>query len=237
MRLLQPNTREEWLNIRKGYVSSTESAALFGMSPYATAFEIGVSKRKAAEATDEDLIGTERTKWGLRLQDAIAQGVADDYGIQIQPMGLTYAVCDDVRMGSSFDYQIIGSGDIHPSLAGTQLVDMFQRLGPGILEVKNVDSLEFKRKWIDNEAPEHIEIQLQHQLDVLGLPWGAIAFLIGGNKAGIILRERDRKVGNIIRKKVGGFWDDFDRGKLPDPLMPDDAEVVIALYQYAEPNK
>jgi predicted phage-related endonuclease len=234
MKLLYPATRDEWLALRKKYVSSTESSALFGQNPYMTAFEMAVGKK--SDIIDECSLG-ERPKWGVRLQDAIAQGVADDYGVKIEPMGLTYAVDDASRMGSSFDYQIIGSENLHPDLSGTQLIDMFQRLGPGLLEVKNVDSLEYRNKWVDDEAPEHIEIQLQHQLEVLGLPWGAIAALVGGNRVGLIVRERDKKVGGIIRRRIESFWIRFEAGILPDPLMPDDASVIIALYQYADPNK
>lgn len=233
MNLLKPATREDWLKLRRGYVSSTESAALFGASPYMTAFEMAVQKRDGGI----DTVSGERPIWGGRLQEAIAQGIADDYGVSIESMGLAYAVDDESRMGSSFDYSIIGAENLHPDLSGTQLIDTFQRLGPGLMEVKNVDSLEYKRKWIDDEAPQHIEIQLQHQLEVLGLAWGCIAALIGGNRVGLLVRERDAKVGAIIRKKVKAFWTDYDAGKLPDPLMPDDAAVLIALYQYADPNK
>ena len=42
--LIFPKSREEWLDIRKSHISSTESAALFGLSKYATAFELAVQK-------------------------------------------------------------------------------------------------------------------------------------------------------------------------------------------------
>jgi predicted phage-related endonuclease len=238
MNLLHPETRAEWLALRKKYVSSTESSALFGLNPYMTAFEMAVSKKELR--TEEYLeYGNERMKWGQRLQDAIAQGVAEDYGVIITEMGLTYAVDDENRIGSSFDYQIATvKGDFAADgPLSSVLSDTFNRLGPGLLEIKNVDSLEYKNKWVDDEAPDHIEIQLQHQLEVLGLAWGVIAALVGGNRVGLIVRERDPKVGRIIRSKVRAFWEDFDKGKLPDPMMPDDAAVIVALYQYADPNK
>jgi predicted phage-related endonuclease len=231
--------------LRKGYISSTESAALFGQSPYFTAYEIAVMKRKADEATDDALIGSERMKWGLRLQDAIASGVAQDYGIEIEPLGLTYAVDDESRMGSSFDYKITSdlsdAGIAEDEIESEVLREAFREMGPGILEVKNVDSLEYKNKWnvVDGkfEAPDHIEIQLQHQLEVIGLKWGVIAAFVGGNRIALIFRRRDEKVGRIIRAKIKSFWDNFDKGILPDPVMPDDASVIIALNQYAEPDK
>jgi putative phage-type endonuclease len=230
MNLLRPKDRAEWLALRKKYVSSTESAALFGLSPWMTAFELGVTKQKGS---DEDF-SNERMKWGQRLQRSIADGIAEDYGLRIDDLEMQYATDDESRMGASFDYRITHAVSGENS---NPLTDMVRTLGPGLLEIKNVDSLEYKNKWQDDEAPDHIEIQLQHQLEVIGLKWGAIAALVGGNRVGLIIRERDAKVGAVIRAKVRSFWADFDKGNLPDPMMPEDAAVIVALYQYADPGK
>ena len=234
MKMITPLNRDGWLALRTGYISSTESAALFGSSPYETAYEVAVAKKLKDKAPGAEWIGNDRTKWGLRLQDAIAQGIADDYGVTVEAMGLSYAVREDVRMGSSFDYKVTGYSP--EGLDNNPLREMFARLGPGLLEIKNVDSLEYKKKWVEDEAPEHIEIQLQHQLECIGLPWGAIACFIGGNRVGLYVRERDEVVGKVIVKKIATFWENFDKDILPPPIMPQDAGIIIALNQFAEPN-
>ncbi len=231
MKLIKAASREEWLDIRKKFVSSTETSALFGMNPYLTAYELGAIKRDPTLADDGSL--GERPRWGQRLQDSIAQGIADDYNVTIESMDLQYAADPEARLGCSMDYKVVRAQSDEPN----PLRDKFAALGEGILEIKNVDGLEYKRKWQDEEAPQHIEIQLQTQLEVTGLPWGAVAALIGGNRVALIVRERDKSVGAVIRRKVEKFWQDFDKGILPSPLMPDDAEMMLALYQYAEPNK
>jgi predicted phage-related endonuclease len=226
------NTEAEWRAARHCNINSTEVAALFGMGSYATAFEIALEKQQSEPS---ELEQSERMTWGKRLQDAIAQGVADDYGVSIESMELVYGQHPDARLGSSFDYKIIRGGATNHAANG--LNDRAVVVGPGLLEIKNVDSLQYKRNWIDGEAPDQIEIQLQTQLEVLDLPWGCIAAFVGGNKIEMIIRERDRKVGAAIVTRVRDFWINLDKGILPDPIMPEDARCLIALYQYAEPEK
>lgn len=241
--ILHPANREEWLKIRHGYVSSTESAALFGMSPYMTAFELALMK---TDKIASDFEGNERTAWGTRLQDAIAEGIGQDYGVVVRPQR-GYAVHPECRMGSSFDYEIVGlreSGvsfqkvplEFNAPNGDNTLQELFRKHGPGVLEIKNVDSLVYKREWED-EPPAHIDIQVQHQLECIRYPWAVIGVLVGGNRNEIVIRERDASVGKSLVKKIAAFWADIEKGKMPPVTMPEDAEVLIRLYKYAEPGK
>jgi putative phage-type endonuclease len=232
MKLLTFENEAEWLAHRHGYVTSTEVAALFGLSPYMTAFELATQKKQAAPCAFE---GNERTLWGQRLQDAIAQGVADDHLVQIESMALTFAAHEEVRLGASFDYRI--RAHANGGLVESELQRRAQVLGDGLLEVKNVDALEFRNKWLKGEAPAHIEIQLQAQLECAELPWGVIAALVGGNRTEFVVRERDPEVCAAIVAKVREFWKDLEKGIMPPPVMPQDAEVMIRLYSYAEPGE
>lgn len=228
-RIINPASREDWLKIRHSYVSSTESSALFSMNPYMTAFELATIKQEK-EAPPE-FEGNERMKWGTRLQDAIAEGIQADFGIWIKPLR-EYVVKDDIAMGSSFDYEIIGG-----QIGADHVFDDLIPLGPGILEIKNVDSLVYKNQWVDGEAPDHIEIQVQHQMEVLEREWAVIAALIGGNRTEILIRKRDRAVGAAIASKVREFWTNLAAGILPPVTMPEDAAFLIKLHQYAEVDK
>ena len=219
----------EWLAARKPTVSSTESPALFGMSPYMTAYELAISKTAALQAPVN-----ERMRWGQRLQDSVAQGIADDYGVSIESLGLCYAIHEnEPRMGASFDYRIVGAAANAPKNA---LVALYDEFGPGLLEIKTVDWLQF-RDWPLPDAPDHIEIQIQHQLEVSGLEWAALGVLVGGNRAEVYTRRRDRDVGDSMRQRIHEFWANLDEGILPPPVMPEDAALIIKLHQYADPGK
>jgi predicted phage-related endonuclease len=226
-------SREEWLAERHKVVSSTESAALFGMSPYLTPLELAIAKQQNEPAEFE---ANERMLWGTRLQDAIADGICEDYGLVIHPFENRFSRRIDLRMGSSFDYAISGRHVILPR-PDNVLTAMYDKFGPGLLEIKNVDSLQFKKEWLDGEAPDHIEIQLQHQLQCVDYKWGAIAALVGGNRIELVIRERDDEVGFKIESKIRGFWQDLESGKLPDPTWPQDADFIAKLYNVAIPDK
>lgn len=213
-------TEDAWLAQRTRDVTSTESAALFGMSPYVTAFDLWHRKRSG---NVPEFKSNDRMKWGNRLEAAIAHGIAEEQGWEIRPMK-EYMRDPDARMGSSFDFVITNLGE------------------PVHLEIKNVDYLAFRDGWIEHddgsmEAPEHIEMQVQHQMAVSGFKRAYIGAFVGGNRGVVIERERDEDVIKAIRAKVAEFWRTVDAGQEPDPVMPDDAEVVIRLNQRVAEGK
>jgi predicted phage-related endonuclease len=240
--MLFPKSREEWLKLRVDHISSTESAALFGMSPYMTAFELAVLKKSPDAPAEYEQ--NERMTWGLRLQRAIAQGIAEDYGVKIRAIS-GYASLPDSKMGASFDYEIVGlkeatEGD-HAAWECNQLLrELYKKHGPGVLEIKNVDQWIFKQEWIEGddglEAPAHIELQVQHQLVCIEREWAAIGVLVGGNQQHLVIRLRDREVGASITAKVGRFWKGIAGGHMPPVTLPQDADILRKLYRYAEPG-
>ena len=206
-------SREQWLVTRAQDVTSTESPALFGLSPYVTDFELWHRKR---DGIVEDAEPSDRMRWGLRLQDAIARGVGEDMGWSISPANY-YQRDEQDRMGSSFDFEAL-----HPDL------------GRGLMEIKNVAGHVFSADWIETddgiEAPQHIELQVQHQMEVADLPWCAIVALVGGNDAKVTVRLRDRIIGREIRSRVRAFWASIAEGTPPKPDYKRDAEFLRQLY-------
>lgn len=212
-----PRDREHWLALRSTNVNSTEVGSLFGISKYASIYELWHYKNKSIEI---DFEGNERTEWGLALQDSIAAKVAKDNGWTIRRMD-EYMFLPEIRIGSSFDFAI---GD------------------DGIMEIKNVDKFIFLDEWTKREdgtyeAPLHIEIQVQTQLAVSGRRFAYIVALVGGNEAIIIRRDRDENVIRAIIDKVNWFWSTIKAGKEPEPDFKKDAEFIAKLYGYAEPEK
>ena len=218
--IIVPKDQADWLAMRKADVTSTESAALFGMSPYLTHYELWHAKKSGIA---REFKTNERMQWGNRLEAAIAHGIAEEQGWTISPLK-EYMRNPDARMGSSFDFVITSLGE------------------PVHLEIKNVDYLAFRDGWIEHddgsiEAPEHIEMQVQHQMAVSGFKRAFIGAFIAGNRGVVIERERDEAVIAAIQAKVADFWRTVDASEEPTPVMPGDAEAVIRLNQYAKPGK
>lgn len=231
-RITIPYTTEaDWLAHRVNDLTSTDIPALFGLSPYKTHFELWHEKKARERGA---FVENERMKWGKRLEHTVAQGIADDQGWMIRPMK-EYMRLPELRIGSSFDFRIVdgsNGGAVHAELDGTD---------DSILEIKCVDWLAFRDGWtIDEgfiEAPTHIEIQVQHQLLVSGLRRAYIGVMVGGNDIRVIEREADDSVQRGILAAARAFWASIDANCPPDPVMPDDAEAVIRMHQFAEPGK
>jgi len=199
-----PATREEWLAMRKNYIGASEIAALLGfqadfqLSPLA----LYLVKRGEIEAPE---IGGERIEWGNDFEDAICKAACRREGWELQPA--MFAV-DDSTPGMSASLDRV----IRPS--EKDIAAGF--VGPGTLEAMNVDFLQFREKWLDDEPPPHILIQLQDQLACSGFLWGAVTACVGGNE--YYVRRYLRHEGIIAEIRAAGtrFWDAVRAGELPE---------------------
>lgn len=217
-----PKSHEHWLELRSKNINSTEVAALFNCSPYMTYFELW--HRKKGQLAD-DFEENERMKWGKRLEDVIARGIAEDQSWIIRKKS-EYIQDRELRMGASFDYSILDP------IKGER----------GLLEIKNVDGLRFKEEWEENEegtleAPLHIELQLQAQLEMAKLPVGYIGAFVGGNSPIVLPRQRDENIGRQIKNKVNEFWYTIDNNIEPKPDFQKDFDSIKQLYKLAQKGK
>lgn len=210
---------EDWLKLRAKDVTSTEVSALFGLSPYVTPFELW-HRKKSAEVVE--IQPNERMKWGTRLQDSIAAGIAEDQKWNVLKRD-SYERLPDQRLGASFDFTIIGGV-----------------AGDGLLEIKNVDPLVVRDEWViegdDVEAPPHVEMQVQHQLLVSGLQYAYIGALVGGNHAVLIRREPIPSIIESIIAKTEEFWESIAAGREPKPDFSRDSDFITKLYKNVRPG-
>lgn len=220
-------SEQAWLDLRTKDLTSTECAALFDCSPYMTEYELW--HRKTGQLVVEFEVNN-RMVWGNRLEAAIAYGIAEDYGLIVQPKK-HYMRIPELRMGSSFDFEVTGIVD---GFSGDEVFRDLFRENPSILvEVKNVDGLQFKRGWIADEAgieaPPHIELQVQHQMEVADAEYVIVAPLVGGNTPRPFFRKRNREYGAMIRAKVAEFWARVDAGQAPEPDYSKDGDTIARM--------
>jgi len=202
--------KQSWLENRLLDVTSTEVSALFDLNPYQTEFELYHQKKDKVVVNIDD---NERMAWGRRLEDSIALEFADRNKFKVEPFDV-YLRNPDTRMGSSFDYKIVGEKE------------------PMILEIKNVDGLAYRKNWIEHsedniEPPEHIALQLQHQLEITGYNVGYIVALVGGNTMKVVRSQRDPKIGKLLTDKVQNFWEKIKLGVVPDIDYTRNAQYIM----------
>ena len=212
--------KQSWLENRLLDVTSTEVSALFDLNPYQTEFELYHQKKDKVVVNIDD---NERMAWGRRLEDSIALEFADRNNFKVEPFDV-YLRNPETRMGSSFDYKIVGEKE------------------PMILEIKNVDGMAYRKNWIEHdedniEPPEHIAMQLQHQLEITGYNVGYIVALVGGNTMKVVRSERDPEIGKLLTDKVQKFWEKIKLGVVPDIDYTKNAQFIMKnLCNNADPT-
>lgn len=205
--------KEHWLSLRTKDITSTEISALFGLSPYITPFELFHRKLQQVDVKIEE---SERMKWGSRLEHSIAQGIAEDQGWENVRPFKDYMRIPEFRLGSSFDEEV---GDDQ------------------LLEIKNVDGIQFKRQWSEEEAPPHIELQVQHQLLVSGRKLAWIGALVGGNQVCLLQREPQPMIHQQIIERAEEFWKRIENNDAPEIDFQKDADLLLKIYGNAESGK
>lgn len=188
-KIIQFTTEQAWLELRKkDLTSSDDIPTLFGCGRQ-TIEELRENK---LNCTSPKFELNERIQWGVRFEPSIAEEFAERNRWIIRKKK-EYIRLSDLRIGSSFDYEIID--DVK---------------GNGLIEAKNVDGLVYKKEWITTgfeiEAPVRIELQLQSELLVSGLSYGFICACVGGNKGICLPREANKKIQQEILRKADKFW-------------------------------
>lgn len=191
-------------------ITSTEVPVLFGVEKYKTLYQLVYEKQNSTEESFDSF----RMKAGRELEPIIAKLASEELGVESAPFK-KFIKDTNLKIGSSFDYLIKGDHN-------------------ALLECKNVDSLIFNRDWWEDGeaglmAPDHIEIQCQHQMLVSKMNSLYIAALVGGNELKIVKRKFSPEFGEQIKEKVKKFWEVDFKTPLEDlPITPQNAEIVFS---------
>lgn len=184
-RLVLPETAtvDQWLHARTTGIGGSEVAALFGVSPYATAFDVFKAKvgsdgkprflgaqpvtgpRIRPELLTEDPI----LEWGHRLEDAVALKTADQLGLVARPGG---------GLWQHVDHPL---AIVTPDRVATK---RRSRRPLALIECKTSSD-----DWEDGEAPIQYQIQAQWQMGITGLsPCYLGCFVLGHDRAFHVVR-------------------------------------------------
>lgn len=198
-----------WHALRLKNIGGSESPALLGCQPdYALSpFALWAVKSGRIPAPPVD---NERIRWGIAMEPVIAAEAAKDMGWTIAKG--RYATDDECPgLAATLDYEITDA----PKEWAEGLV------GPGVLQIKNVDGKIFYQSWSaaveggDHEPPLHIILQVQHELAASAYQWGYVGALVGGNDLKLWPYRRRERVIDTLRERVTAFWQSVRDGKAP----------------------
>lgn len=205
--LVDYESRDKWLAGRLSGVGASESAALFGVSPWHTKLSLWAEKTGQLQADD---LNGEWIAWGNLLEEPIAKRYAAVTGRKIWQGG-PYCVAQHPTL---------------PMMRATPdrwVIDAPDRGSPGLLQVKNTASFR-AHDWSDG-PPDYVQIQVQHEMSVTGRDWASVAVLIGGNQFKFFDVERSPDFIAELEEQCQAFWrmverrdppglEDIDRGSL-----------------------
>lgn len=202
------------INERRLWVGASEVAALFGVSPHVTRFELFHMKSGSIPAHDLDSV--ERVQAGQFLEPSIAAWASHKWDWPVRNV-LEYLQHPRVeRMGCSLDFETLEGEPV---------------------EIKNVDNLIFRDgDWEADgdtilDAPAHFLIQVQHQLACRpGPERGWLVVCVGGNRLLRMEIPRHERMIARIEREVEEFWNDVLSGNEPRPDFQSDASTIAMLY-------
>lgn len=204
--LLDYGTREAWLAARNTGVGASESAALFGLSPWDTPFTLWAKKTGRVEP---DEMGGEWIEWGNLLEEPIAKRYAQKTGRTVWqggPFCVAQHPAIPFMRATPDRYVIAGDPPRFPDFAPS---------GGGLLQIKNTNA--FKGHDWDTGVPDYIEIQVQHEMACTGREWASVAVLIGGSEFRSFDVARNENFIEELEEQVRTFWGHVERNE-PPPL-------------------
>lgn len=201
---------------RVRWVGASESAALFGVSPFITRFELW--HQKAGNIPSADLDHDERVQAGRFLEPSIAAWAAEKWDWPVTNVAEYLPHPTVAHMGASLDFE---------SETGEPV------------EIKNVDSRRFfdpASEWATEgeevlDAPAHMLIQIQHQLACRpGPERGWLVACVGGNRLYRMPVPRHERMTARLEAEVDAFWRSIETGEEPQPDFEADAQAIALLY-------
>lgn len=197
-------SRAEWLALRRMGIGGSDAAAVCGLDPYRSPFELWLDK--TGLFVDDDAAG-EAADWGRLLEPVIAEEVSRREALKVISVGWMLGHPDNHFMLADLDRVFIDTADV-----------------TALLEIKTTSPFR-AADWRDR-VPIPVMCQTQHYLAVTGLPYALVAVLIGGQRLLIQRVERDDELIGTLIDMESAFWRSVtDR----EPPAPDGSKATTDL--------
>ncbi|WP_414707432.1 MULTISPECIES: YqaJ viral recombinase family protein [unclassified Psychrobacter] len=213
-------SREDWLQVRKQGIGSSDAAAACGIHPYLSMLELWMIKTGRMETSiDEGLEGYSPLYWGNTLEPMVAKYYQEHTGNKVRRVNaiLQHPDPDKAFMLANLDYAITGSDEVQ------------------ILECKTAG--EHGAKLWKHGVPLYVTCQVQHQLAVTGKTAAHICVLLCGHEAKIYKVERDERLISSIVEHERLFWQYVETDTPPTPDHSESAARALKqLYPVPKPS-
>jgi predicted phage-related endonuclease len=211
--------REQWLALRRDYITASAIGALFGLHPYQTLAAVWAEKAGLYVPDDEETKLKER---GRELEDVVGRMVAKRH----PTWSITKA---DEFLGSTI--KLGGTPDFYVT------DDRGRR---GVMQAKTVGALQYRRGWLDDVPPQWIILQCLTEAMLDGADFGLVGALEIGDFKFELHEHRVPRHPPAERRIVDAtvaFWMSVDGGMMPAPDYRRDKALISALYPKEKAGK
>ncbi len=220
-KFFQITDEKSWLEKRKGYITSTQIAALFGLSSYNTAFELYHISRGNIEAEIKE---NNFMTFGKIIEQPICEMINiehPEWKIEEFPF---FAYDDDDKIGSSFD----------------RILEIENK--KYLLEIKSISYAQYKEKFTEHavddiEALPQYEIQMHTEMELTkdsGFNGVVMAiFILDTRQLRYIFRSYDPEIGKELRSSAREFW---ALGEQPAPDYEQDKSIISRVCPAVDPD-
>ncbi len=195
----------EQLLARRHFVGASETPCLMGLSPFGTVHSVWAEKMGIVDDVPTDAMNA-----GNYLEEGLGRWYADETKHSVAHFGSVVHPRYPF-MGCTPDLCVFGERRI----AQIKLVGMWMA-----------------HHW-DDDVPEYVQVQVQHEMEVCDVDVCDIVALIGGTDFRIIPVERDRELGAYLVEICRNFMRDFVEPRVvPEVDSSGHAERMLkALYR------
>ena len=213
LRLVKTNDlpREDWLEVRKQGIGSSDAAAAVGLNPYKSQLELWLEKTgrdgnlPKVDPHDEE----SPMYWGNILEPIVAAHYTRRTGNRVRRINAVLQHPDPALpwMLANIDREVTGAPDVQ------------------ILECKTA-GINGARLWKDG-VPEYVQLQVHHQLAVTGKQAADVAVLLGGQHLEIHRIERNETLIARLIELERQFWHYVETDTPPPADGSDSADTAL----------
>lgn len=179
--------RDQWLEVRKSGIGSSDAAAAVGLNPYKSQLELWMEKTGRSAAHEEGNSMDTPMYWGTLLEPYVAVAYMQKTDRKVRKVNAVLQHPTFPFMLANIDREVVGSAEVQ------------------ILECKTAGEFG-SRLWRDG-VPEYVQIQVQHQLAVTGKTAADVAVLLCGQQLEIFRVPRDEDVIARLIVLEARFWE------------------------------
>lgn len=208
---MDDEARGRWLKARQGGIGGSDAPAVMGVSPWRSPYALWAQKT----GIEPDALDNEVLRWGRILEGPIA----DDYS-RLTGRALKNLGEHEIQRHAKLPHMICTLD---------RVIEPIDDRGPGSLSIKYVGPMK-AGDWRE-DAPVDYQVQLQHELAVMGFKWGSFAVLVWGRGVQWLDMERNDAFVEVLEQEESEFWGKVESGN-PPPIdgAESTGEAIKRLY-------